>query len=92
MKTTKFLILEGDSDFAMDCLSSRSLIDNKKDIHYNECARMLVIECIHPNFDDNIVDLIDDGGDTIGFVRNAEGKLYYYEEVLTKEQLINRFE
>ncbi len=95
MKTTKFLVVVGDSECAMDSLSRRldkSVFDS---ILYNEEARFAVIECVHPDFFDNVVSLQDDTEErdsTIDFVRDVDGTLWYVDDWMTKEECANRFE
>jgi hypothetical protein len=92
MKPTKFLVVVGDSEYAMDSLSSRVSDEVRDQIFYNEEPHLTVIECAHPDIADNFVDLEDDCGGSTTFIRDVDGTLWYVDDWMTKTDLINRFE
>ena len=54
---------------------------------------MYVIECHHPVFNDNVVDIADYTGRChYSFVRDVKGDLHYYLNALSKQNIINMFE
>jgi hypothetical protein len=92
MRTHKFLILFGDVEYVLDfCgLKDESIRDQ---IVYNEEPRLKVIECKHEQFEDNVVhveDIDDCGG--FDFIRDVNGKLWYFVDHMTKTDIINKFE
>jgi hypothetical protein len=90
MKTHKFLILEGSYDEIMDVV--RHGQDTLDRIAYVWEPHMRVIECKHEIFDDNCVDLYQEDGKTTNFVQSVDGTLYYWEDVMTKFEIIEAFE
>ena len=54
---------------------------------------MQMIDCVHPKFEDNVVEFVVDGDpDHIHqLVRDKDGLLYDYDQYFTKEQMINKW-
>lgn len=88
-KPTKFLILESCNDYYDSDQFSQSELEQ---IQYCSDPYMMVIECHHPNFRDNVVTLIDKDGDEHEFVKTTQNKLHSFDNWMTKEQLVKEFE
>lgn len=99
MKTTKFLCLV-DTPYFLEGLfpeevwnrvNSTPTIDLKMDD-----AFMRVIECIHPDLKDNMVEIeVTEGmekGEKHEFLRDKDGMLWYVDQVWTRMDIIKRME
>ena len=88
----KFLIINGDSEFVMNWLSPKVSDEVRKSISYNEEPYLKVIECRHEEFRDNVVSLEDDNDGGVDFVRDINGKLFYFADYWRKTDVIDAFE
>ena len=80
MKPTKFLILTMDVDHDGATDEQRERILNYDD-------RIMFVTCVHPKFKDNTIEIGENE-----YVRDIKGNLYYFCDVLTREDVINGFE
>jgi hypothetical protein len=76
----KFLICIESGDFLLDEVDPGV----REHIHTTDDVVMFVIECFHPNFDDNVVDI-----NGYNLVRDVNGKLYLYLNYFSKANLIS---
>jgi hypothetical protein len=89
-KTHKFIILHVDQDESFDVVRhGQDLLDR---ICHTWDDRIRVVECRHPVFEDNCVDLFDENGNDTSFVQDIKGNLYYWTDVMTKFEIIEAFE
>jgi hypothetical protein len=86
----KFLILVDDhyyleGEFTKEISEQINWIDNE--------PTMYTIECHHPVFNDNVVEIPDYTGRChYSFVRDIKGDLHYYVTALSRQDIIKMFE
>lgn len=88
-KPTKFLILESCTDWYD---SDQFTHQEMEQIQYCSDPYMMVIECHHPNFRDNVVILTDKDGNEFEFVKTTQGNLHAFDDFKTKMDLVKAFE
>lgn len=87
-KTHKFQVILGDCYWLMDDIRDEEI---RSKILDNEEPRSKFIVCHHEEVMDNVVQIqgIEYEWELI---RDVNGRLYYYEEILTKTDVVNGFE
>jgi len=94
-KSHKFLILEDYYGENVDVVRHDQAVVDR--IHAVDYPEIRLIECAHEKFEDNCVDLFNTPllGDTDNFqsyVKDIHGRLFYWQEVHSKEDLVAYFE
>jgi hypothetical protein len=93
MRGHKFLIIVG-SSFDVDDYELSEFTDPGVKVAVDE-VYMTVVTCPHENFNDNVVCLKGTlGGDPaeLSVVRDMDGKLWYFVDVMSKLSVIDAFE
>ena len=95
-KTTKFLCLVSDSEWMASDLHPRYDSDFRERVRWHDSPYIRVIECAHPNLEDNevTVDMQEILGEcyTTQFLKDINGDMWYVDDVWDKTQIINSFE
>lgn len=92
MRGHKFLIIVGDATYVREEYDLEA--DVRRQIKSSEDPYMTVVSCPHEKFEDNIVRLYarHDENQYACFVRDMNGKLWYFEHAMEKLDVIKAFE
>ena len=90
MRLYTFLIVMGDSDFIVE---NCNLTDDQQDrLRYSESgAGFYPVKCTHPKWEDNLI-TVGEANEEQQLVRDHNGLLWTFDDVLTREQAIKYFE
>lgn len=90
-RTYKFLIIHGVYDVDdLDIVRHGREVRDRISQNWEESLR--VVECRHEIFEDNCVELYDDNGQSQSFVQSVNTTLYYWEDMMTRFEIVEAFE